>query len=293
MAWRPWVFGLSTLAVSGLWLFGGPGVRPAPQAKGMVRSAGRVKTGANTAELTLHYQGGGRGLPVPRIPGAERVAVPLYPSSRPAVKKLPFGIIQSIPGTPYVQIGTSRVYAVSQSSGTVQSAFEQIFARWGLKVVETGTTGGPKGTQGFQAYAKSPQSPLVYNLTYYSAAPGLTRYALYVTDIKEPPRPQDTVVPLDLTRVSGVINGKGFSSTNSSALKRLAKALDRFHTLDIGFHGCPAVTNTADLTLFAQGGRTFRVSVASRCSVSINGVPFLDYPAHPLWSAIEYAAHHG
>lgn len=242
-----------------------------------------------TVPLRLRYGAAG-ALPVARVAGTTVVRIPIYPRSRRARQhSLPLGLINPLPGSPYVRTATSAVYASRQAPAAVQGWIQSYFRERGWHTVSTGNTGSPSAVETLTALAIGPLAPLVFNLTVYGPPSGGTRYGFFVTDVVRPHRPASTRVPLDLVRMTGAITISGHVrhvvATNRDALRRLARALNRPSVVFIGFH-CPLVTQTASIQVTSSSGRIIRVAIASGCSVAINGTAFQDYPAGPIWRAL-------
>lgn len=246
-------------------------------------------TAPGTTLLTLRAQNGSP-LPVSRVPNITTVRIPILPKSHiTASRSLPLGIISPEPGTPDVHMAKSAVYSIHLPPALASRILEHYFSSRQYQRISVGSFSNHTVSESIVSYAKSVNGNLVFNLTWYAASQSVTRYGYYVSQVVTSSPPKSTRIPFDLIRLTGTIQTghqeRSVSSTHKPALRKLARALDALHTVDFGLH-CPLVRDSAHLILIPRQGRAMRVSIASGCSVSVNGVAFQDYPAKPVWSAL-------
>jgi hypothetical protein len=229
--------------------------------------------------LMLHNVGSGP-VPVPRMAGDTVIRVPVYPGASPSAR--PFGRQDEVelPGSPYLR-AAGRAFSVHASLDAVLTWYTHVLTHRGLVVNGRGTGGGPHGLTfamiGFAPHGWLHQAhPVELDVIVEPASHG-TRLALWATQIMTPPRPSKSVIPPDIRVITGTVTPGGrVRITNPTAIARLLQALNSLSVVMAGTYSCPAIRETAHLTLWPRRGPSIPVSIAVGCTVSIDRIPLQD-----------------
>ena len=226
-------------------------------------------------------------VPVPPVPGVTVVHVPVYPGATLTAKTLPLGAGGGTPATAYLRTA-SETLAAPGSQSQVTAWYRTAMTQSGLQVVSQGYSGDERTgvTEGFVSYGSTADSAAgdktpTITVTTYAAGPDETLISLYATDVIVPARPQSSYIPARITRITGSVTLYGSAVTTHTVnvtdlrlIRELVRALNRLTVVDAGAHSCPAVSTTADLTLYPAHGQGIHVQIATDCGINIDGIGF-------------------
>jgi hypothetical protein len=239
-------------------------------------------------------------VPVRPVPGVTVVHVPVYPGAAFTAKTLPLGAGGGTPATPYLR-KASETLAAPASENQVTAWYRTAMTQSGLQVVSQGYAGDKRTgvTEEFVSYGSTADSAAgdktpTITVTTYAESPDETLVSLYATDVVVPARPQSTYIPAGITRITGSVTLYGSAVTTHTVnvtdprlIHDLVRALNRLTVVEAGAHSCPAVSTTADLTLYPAHGQGIHVQIATDCGINIDGIGFW-----PTGSPMAQLLHH-
>ena len=235
---------------------------------------------ASHVTLTLRYVSTAAAVPVPRIPGVSRITVPLYPGAVRTRQQFPVGYESPTPATPYLRAEGTK-YLVGASESEVEAWYSQQMERSGWSSSGSGGAYGPGVNQDMLGFAPPGSATAMENVTFWFDAltARSTLVGIWATRVVQPPRPRSSYLPAGIRRVTGDVDAQQVDITDPRAVARLVSAINRLQRLDVGFVGCPAVTQTAELAFHPASGPAIPVTIEVGCSVRVGQIGLEDYPS--------------
>jgi len=257
--------------------------------------------GGTRVTLTLRYAST-VAVPVPRVPGATRVTVPLYPGAVRTGRRFPFSYENPTPGSPYLRVAGAK-FEASASAAAVEAWYRRQMEGFGWSLQGSGSSGNLRTgvSQDMLTFARphsaTTASPESVTTWFYALTPGSTLVGIWATKVVQPPRPLSSYLPAGIRRVTGDLDTFGTTArtqrldiTYLPAIARLTAAINRLRRLDVGFVGCPAVTRVAVLAFHPASGARIPVRMELGCRVVVGRIAFEDYPS--VQAAFLYALAH-
>ncbi len=218
------------------------------------------------------------------------------PGTHLSLTSLPLGPARPLPASPYTRAAASLTYHVHSGVQDVEQWHGQALARRGFIPAGQGFMGNRRNhvTQGFLKFTAG-EVTLV--LTCWSQGPVDTLYTFWATDVLKPHRPDSSLIPCDIERMTGIIRlggaslGLGQRKVEVLAVNITGPCADLVRAINTlssvkDFQGGPNFTRGAQLTFFPHAGPPVVVIIKDRHSVAVGDVTLFDEPGAQIWPTL-------